>query len=91
MAWRTVEREMSKVLHSSDSLGSRSPGASVPAEILRFTMLTSWEYSGMSLSIVSVLISTGFKSMAITFFCNGGIIQHPTAVCKINVRIDFFF
>ena len=43
MAWRTVERETSKVRQSSLSLGSSAPAVSVPAVILRFIMLTSWE------------------------------------------------
>ena len=63
IAWRTVLRETSKVRQSSASEGSSAPGASVPAEMLRFIMLTSWEYSGMSLSMESLFKSTGLVSI----------------------------
>ena len=60
MAWRTVLRDTSKVRQSSASEGSSAPVGRVPADMFRFMMLTSWEYRGMSLSMDSLLISTGF-------------------------------
>mgnify|MGYP000883877850 CR=1 FL=1 len=42
MACRTVLRLIFSVRHSSASLGSRSPTASTPVEILRLIMPTSW-------------------------------------------------
>ena len=63
MACRTVLRLMFIQRHSSASLGSRSPTASAPVEILRLMMPTSWAYRGISLSMDSLAFKIGFCSI----------------------------